>query len=230
MINDIYELLKTILNKELRGNLTPTEYNLIAKQAQNEIYRGYFEDEARDKYKEKRGLSSKGYANLSLNQRQRIDQFSSKATLSFDSPDFVLPTDLYLIKDFGIDFNGTVVEEMEGQYIGFLGKSLAAPSEVFPIYEQTGNKITISPSTIQTGVTCRYLRKPLDPKWTYQIIGGVELFNPSSNDFQDFELHTSEFSNLVIVMASYFGLNLKEEVVIKYVTEKKQQQTAREEQ
>ena len=130
MINDIYEVLKTILNKELRGNVTPTEYNLLAKQAQLEIYRGYFEDEARDKYKETRGLSTKGYANLALNQRQRIDQFAKKATLTFATPDFVLPTDLYLIKDYGIDYNGTVVEEIEGQYVGFLGKSLAAPSSI----------------------------------------------------------------------------------------------------
>tara|TARA_R110000772_G_scaffold50518_4_gene116138 strand:- start:16869 stop:17561 length:693 start_codon:yes stop_codon:yes gene_type:complete len=230
MINDIYEVLKTILNKELRGNVTPTEYNLLAKQAQLEIYRGYFEDEARDKYKETRGLSTKGYANLALNQRQRIDQFAKKATLTFATPDFVLPTDLYLIKDYGIDYNGTVVEEIEGQYVGFLGKSLAAPSSIFPTYEQTGNLITIAPATIVAGVTCRYLREPLDPKWTYNIVSSTEVYNPSLNDFQDFELHISEFSNLVIVMAGYFGLNLREETVVQYVSEKKKEQTAREEQ
>jgi len=222
MINNAYELLKTILNKELRGNVTPTEYNLIAKQAQEEIFRGYFEDEARDKYKEKRGLSSKGYANLSLNQRQRIDQFSKRAVLTYSTPNFVLPTDLYFIKDFGIDANGTVVEEMEGQYVSFLGKSLAAPSTIFPTYEQTGNLLTISPATIVSGVNCRYVRTPLDPKWTYTVVSGVELYNPSANDFQDFELHTSEFSNLVIRMLSYFGINIREAEIMQYAEALKQ--------
>lgn len=230
MINNIYELLKTIMNKELRGNLTPTEFNLIAKQVQYEIYRGYFDDEARDKYKEKRGLSSKGYANLSLNQRQRIDKFSAKATLTYSAPNFVLPANLYLIKDFGIDYNGTVVEEMEGQYMGFLGKSLAAPSTTFPVYEQVGDLITISPATIVDTVTCRYIRTPLDPKWTYNVVSGTELYNPSANDFQDFELHVSEFSNIVIRMLSYFGINIRETEVTQYAEALKQKEEVREEQ
>jgi hypothetical protein len=229
MINSVYELLKTILNKELRGNVTPIEFNLIAKQAQEEIFRGYFEDEARDKYKEKRGLSSKGYANLALIQRQRIDQFSKKATLTYSDPNFILPEDLYFIKDFGVDYNGTVVEEMEGQYVSFLGKSLAAPSTVFPTYEQEGGLITITPDTIVSGVTCRYVKSPEDPKWTYTIVSGTEMYNPDADDFQDFELHISEFTNLVIRMLSYFGVNIREPEVSQYAEALKKEKETREE-
>ena len=229
MINTVYDLLKTILNKELRGNVTPIEYNLIAKEAQEDIIRGYFEDEARDKYKETRGLSSKGYANLALNQRQRIDKFSKKATLTFNTPNFILPDDLYFIKDFGVDYNGTVVEEMEGQNVAFLGKSLASPSITFPIYEQEGNVLKISPPTIVSGVTCRYLRKPLDPKWTYTVVGGVELYNPDADDFQDFELHTSEFSNIVMKMLSLFGVNIREKEIVDYAQIAKDKRDAKEE-
>lgn len=230
MINNIYELLKTILNKELRGVLSPTEFNLLAKQVQEEIFRGYFEDEARDKVKEKKGMSVKGYGNLAFNQRQRLDQFSAKANLVYSSPSFALPSNLYMIKDDGVLYDGTVVTEMEGQYIGYASKSLGAPSETFPVYEHIGSTIEVLPSTITSGVVCRYIRKPLDPKWTYTIVSNMELFNPSAVDFQDFELHASEFSNIVIRMASYFGINLREEEVIKYIEIKKQDTVAREEQ
>lgn len=230
MINSIYELLKTIINKELRGNLTPVEFNLIAKQVQEEIFRGYFEDEARDKYREKRGIVSQGYANLSFNQRQRIDQFSAQAVLAYSAPNFTLPADLYLIKDFGIDVNGTVVEEMEGQKVAFLGKSLAAPSTTFPTYEPKAGIITISPATIITGVNCRYLRKPLDPKWTYTVVSNTELYNPGAGDFKDFELHPSEFSNIVIRMLSYFGVNIGQTEVTQYAEALKQKQEIKEEQ
>lgn len=229
MINSTYELLKTILNKELRGNVTPIEMNLIAKQVQEEIFRGYFEDEARDKYKEKRGLSSKGYANLALLQRQRIDQFSEKAALTYSAPNFLLPEDLYFIKDFGIDHNGIVVEEMEGQYVSFLGKSLAAPSTVFPTYEQSGNLLTIAPTTIISGITCRYVRKPKDPKWTYTIVANTEMYDPDADDFQDFELHTSEFTNIVVRMLSYFGVNIREADVSQYAEALKKEKETREE-
>lgn len=230
MINTVYELLKTILNKELRGNVTPAEYNLIAKQVQEEIFRGYFEDEARDKYKEKTGRTGNGFSNLSFNQRQRIEQFNASATLTYASPNFTLPADLYLIKDFGIDYNGTVVEEIEGQYVGFLGKTIAAPSTVFPTYEQKSGLITINPATIVSGVTCRYLRLPADPKWTYTVASGTELYNPAAGDFQDFELHPSEFSNIVIRMLSYFGINIRETEITKYAEAMKQKEEAREEQ
>lgn len=229
MINTAYELLKTIVNKELRGNVTPTEYNLIAKQVQEEIFRNYFEDESRDKYKEKRGISNKGYGNLALNQRQRIDQFSKTATLTYSAPNFALPTDLYFIKDFGITAGGTVVEEMEGHNLGFLGNSLAAPSTSFPIYEQEGNLITITPSTIVSGVSCKYVRKPLDPKWTYTVVSDVEMYNPSANDFQDFELHTSEFSNIVMKMLSLFGINIRESEIVNYAELMKNKTEVREE-
>lgn len=230
MINSIYELLKTILNKELRGNLTPTEFNLIAKQVQEEIFRGYFEDEARDKTKEMRGMASKGFSNLSFNQRQRIEQFAAKATLTYNDPNFDLPANLYMIKDHGIDYNGTVIDEIEGQYVGFAGKSLMAPSTTFPTYEHIGGQISVAPSTITSGVTCRYVRVPADPKWTYTVVSNTELFNIAAGDYQDFELHPSEFSNIVIRMASYFGVNLREEQVIQYAEAMKQKTDIKEEQ
>ena len=86
------------------------------------------------------------------------------------------------------------------------------------------------PNTITTGVTCRYLREPLDPKWTFTDVSGTEMFNPSAVDFQDFELHTSEFPNIVIQMLSFFGINIREPMVTQYAEALKQKQTNKEEQ
>ena len=36
------------------------------------------------------------------------------------------------------------------------------------------------------------------------------MYDPSNASFQDFELHESEFSNIVLRMLSYFGINLRE--------------------
>lgn len=230
MINDIYELIKTIMNKELRGLLTPTEFNIIAKQVQEEIFRGYFEDEARDKIKGKRGLAGQGYSNLSFTQRQRIEQFGATATLSYSDPNFTLPADLYFIKDRGVIAAGAVVQEVESQNVGFLANSIGASSTTFPTYEQIGNLITILPATIITGVTCRYLRLPADPKWTYTIVSNAELFNVAAGDYQDFELHTSEFSNIAVRMLSYFGINVRETEVTQYAESLKQKTDIKEEQ
>ena len=237
MIDQIYKLLQTITNKELRGNVTPSEFNLIAKQVSFEIFREYFEDANRDKNKDNRGLANKNYANLPFNQRQRIDQFSVTASLVFDPSgligepsSFFLPEDIYFIKDRGISHNGNVVDETESSDISFLSSSLAKPSMSFPVYERFASSIQIFPDTIVSGVTCRYLREPKDPKWTYRSVGGSELFDPSQSDFQDFELHTGEFTNIVIKMLSYFGINIRETEVTQYAEALKQKELIREEQ
>ena len=218
MIDTIFQITKTVVNKELRGNLTPAEFNLIATQVQERIFRGYMEDENRDKIKQNRGMTSKNFANLSLYQRQRIEQFWASATLVYNgaSQDFTLPTDLYWIKDRGIDYNGTVVDEAEASDISFQISSLATPSETFPIYERKTTSIRIFPVSITANVTCRYLRTPKPPKWTYQIVNNIEMFDPTQTDYQDFELHESEFSRIVIMILSYFGINIRDTQVTQY--------------
>ncbi|AGO47960.1 structural protein [Cellulophaga phage phi40:1] len=232
MINKVFDLLKTIVNKEVRGNVpSPDELNLIAKQVQSEIFRAYFEDENRDKIKQNRGATSSGYSNLAFNQRQKIDQFSDKAALVVSTgSDFLLPDDLYQIKDNGLDYNGKVISEMEGQRFSFANTSLMKPSETFPTYERYGNKISVSPNTITSGVTCRYTRIPKDPKWTYSIAFDREFFNPSADDFQDFELHESEFSNIVVRMLSYLGIHIREVEVTQYAEKLKEKTEIRDEQ
>ena len=76
MIDLIYKTLLTIINKENQGYVSPTEFNILANNVQNEIFRGYFEDENKDKTKDNKGYTNKGYANLDFNERQRINQFS----------------------------------------------------------------------------------------------------------------------------------------------------------
>jgi len=232
MIDTVYQLLKTIVNKELRGNLSPAEFNLIAKQAQESIFRGYFEDANRDKIKENRGLTNKNFANLSLYQRQRIEKFSASSSLTYNGSisRFDLPTDLYFIKDRGVAYNGNVVDEVQSSDITFLSASSAGASETFPVYELFDTSIKVLPATIITGVSCQYLRVPANPKWTYIIVSGVEMFDSTLSDYQDFELHTSEFTNIVITMLSYFGINIRETEVTQYAEALKQKQMIEEEQ
>ena len=230
MIDIVYQLLKTIVNKELRGNVTPAEFNLIAKQVQDRIFRGYFEDVNRDKVKENRGLTSQNYGNLPLYQRQRMDVFSATVPLpTLVSPiKFFIPSDLYLIKENGVTTSGRVIQEMEVADNAYLQNSLAASSSTFPTYTQIGTEIVVTPNVF-TSITLQYFRKPTNPKWTYSIIGGTAMFNNGAVDFQDFELNESEFPNIVIQMLSFFGINIRETEVTQYAEALKQKQDNKEE-
>lgn len=227
MIDLVYKTLQTIINKENNGYVSPTEFNLLANKVQEEIFREYFEDENRDKNRDNRGLTNKGYGNLDFNQRQLISQFSDKKTISLFDSKIALPTDLYLIEDDGVTSpEGTVIEEIERGAISYLLKSSSKPTTLYPVYERYSNFIEIYPSTI-TSCVVRYIRKPKPPVWTYSVVGGKEMFNPSNTSYQDFELHSSEFSNIILRMLSAFSINLRELEITKIAEELKSQLTVK---
>lgn len=221
MIDLIYKTLLTIINKENQGYVSPTEFNILANNVQSEIFRGYFEDDNRDKNRENKGLTNKGYGNLDFNQRQRIQQFSATSpTLSLSGSSFSLPSDLYFIEDDGVvtGANEThpnrVIEEIERHELGYLANSEAAPTELYPVYERFSDSIVVTPSTVDE-IKIRYVRTPKMPNWTYFALpSGEPLYNPADVDFQDFELHESEFANIILKMLSYFSINLREAEVV----------------
>jgi len=232
MIDIIYQIIKTVLNKELRGNITPDGFNKIAKQVQDEIFMDYFIDVNLQKNKQNRGLTNKNYANIAKNIRQKITRFHNMSNLTFNgtSGNFDLPTNLYFIEDNGLIYNGNVIEEVQGANFGYMTSSIASPSVTFPVYEGYEDAVRVYPSEIQDNVSCRYLRRPVDPKWTYTVIGDVELFDNSMLDFQDFELHVSEIPKIVINMLSYLGVNIRENEVVQYVETLKMKAEAKEQQ
>ena len=219
MLDRVYQTVLTLLSKDLQGNVTPVEFNRLAKLAQDEIFRGYFEDENRDKNRQNKGLTNRGYSNLSFNQRQRIQPFKEgeivlASGLFPTGNSFDLPTNLYMLEDNGVSTtDGILIEEVPSNSIVTLRNTSVAPSATYPVYESYNTGITVSPNTI-ISIDVRYIRKPLDPNWTYTVVGNNPLFNPASVDYQDFELTESEFTNLVVKMLGYFGVTIREADVI----------------
>ncbi len=226
MIDQVYQTTLTILSKDNQGYISPEEFNKIANLVQMEIFRGYFEDENRDKNKQNRGLSNEGYSNLPFNQRQRIDQFAATTSIVYSSGTHLLPADLYLLEEDGITLpsNGAVIEEVERKDLAFLNKSDAKPTVTYPIYERFNTYIKVYPQSVIVNLDCRYLRVPKELKWTYFVLPNNQvMFDPTNTSYQDFELHESEFSNITIKVLSYFGITLRESDIVQIAESLKQQ-------
>ena len=220
MINDIYIVLQTIINKEQNGYVTPEEFNKIAKQSQEKIFRSYFEDLNRDQNRENKGFSSPGHGNLVANQEERINVFATSDTMSKSGNTYPLPSDLYKIEDNGlIDDANNVIDKIPRRLSGYLNNSLAAPSTLFKVYERIGNTVNVLPAAYTGDVLINYIRKPADPVWGYTVVSNEPLYDAGSTT--DFELHPSEFSNIVLEMLTYFGLNLREGEVVQLAQELK---------
>lgn len=229
MIDKVYKTVNILVNKEIQGYVSPDEFNTLANTTQLEIFREYFEDANRDKNRENRGLTNGGYSNLAYNQRQRIEQFASDGVATEDAvlgqgKLYTLPEDLYFIEQDGLSTTGgQVIEEVERKDLNYLMSSMVKPTELNPVYERQSKKVKVYPSTLTGNLPLRYLRTPKMPKWTFFVLpDGNPAYNPSAPDFQDLELHESEFSNIVIRLLSYFGINLREQEVIQVAEKIKQ--------
>ena len=75
MIDLAFKTVQTILNKDNQGYVSPTEFNLLAKQAQEEIYQSYFEDINFAYNRRNRGVTNNDYGDIELNIRQKLDLF-----------------------------------------------------------------------------------------------------------------------------------------------------------
>ncbi len=94
-----------------------------------------------------------------------------------------------------------------------------SPSQVYPAYTQSGNFISVFPTTInQAGeVAAQYIRYPLDPKWTFTTISsGSPIFDQSQSDYQDFELPLDDSNDLVAKILQYAGISIREADVFKF--------------
>lgn len=234
MIDLIYKTLLTIINKENQGYISPTEFNFLANNVQNEIFRDYFEDENKYKNKKNRGLTNKGFSNLDFNQKQKISIFSENDIIYNVNNVFYLPNDLYFIQDNGVscinlyDSKTVVIEEVEINVLNYLLSSISSPSNEYPIYVQFEDYISVYPKTILK-IFLKYIRIPKKPLWTYRVLSnGLEIFDRTNNDFQDFELHKSEFSNIINRMLTYFGINLREKEVMQIAETLKDKLTIKE--
>ena len=138
------------------------------------------------------------------------------------------------VQTFSIWSNREVVEierVHQNRVMQLLSSNLTAPSEEFPIYAVNGSDATVYPASISApnpitlGVgsnntimmMCQYIRYPLDPKWTFtNITGGEPVFDQSQVDYQDFELPTDAFQDLIIRILQYAGVSIRELEVVKY--------------
>jgi len=90
---------------------------------------------------------------------------------------------------------------------------ITKPTATFPVYLYEQGDIFIYPTTIQTGITVSYIRTPLDIVWNYTT-GGQGQYIYNANGSQDFELHTSEQSEIILRILVYAGMVVEDPTVI----------------
>lgn len=213
MINDVRNMVDFILNKESRGYITPLQFNTFAKQAQQEVVDDFFYDYNKSIVGKNQRVT---YKELIKRSKEGMDIFAVPPTsLTYDSGSglFNPPSDFYT--SISLMYNDKEIEEVPRDKLSyFLTNSLVGPSVFYPSYIKYNDKYKVYPETITANVKLIYFRNPKDPNWTYEMIGGNAVFNPSKSGFQDFEVGFEDKFKLITKILKYAGLNIREADVV----------------
>ena len=227
-IDNVYKTVLNILNKENRGYITPKEFNTLANQAQSEIFEGYF--------------SSRNYAitndsdhsDIRKNIEEKIDLFKNEETI--DSSGFLnaagdttfnyyaYPSNFYRLISVVDDEYKNLIEECKSTTAKIITSSiLMSPSEYCPIYVLHEGGIKVLPVEI-TKIIIEYIRKPAEPNWVGGTDGSGQIrANTADLNYQNFELHASEFPELVIRILTYAGVSIRAADITQAAATKEQQ-------
>jgi hypothetical protein len=245
MINSVRNTVLAVLNKNNYGYVSPSDFNLYAKQSQLEIFEEYFSQYNKTINAENARMSGTSYADIRKSIEECIEIFSQTSTLTQVAPGsnrFYLPSltttgfDYFLInKVLCYDasgptrvFKGEAEKVNHSQITMLVNSLLTTPTEQYPAYVQEGGIMTVYPSTINlpSEVDAQYFRYPKDPKWTYiTLASGEPVFDQSQPDYQDFEVPLEDEYKLVSKILQYCGMSIREIQVAQFGAVEEQKQS-----
>lgn len=238
MINSVRNTVLSVLNKNNYGYISPSDFNLFAKQAQMEIYEEYYSSYNKAINAENSRVSGTEYADIENPIAEVLEGFLRNDTLVQVTPatnQYYVPSlvttgyNFYMISRLTC-FNGTTrlgdAEKVANARLYMLLDSmLTAPTTQYPAYIIEGDVISVYPDTINgvSSLKCSYFRLPLDPKWTYiSLPNGEPAFDQSQPDYQDFELPLEDEYKLVMKILQYCGMSIREIQVAQYGIQQEQ--------
>ena len=209
MINSVRNTVLSILNKNNYGYISPSDFNLFAKQAQLDIFESYFNDLARFL---RMSSNDTVYADKVDAVQERIDVHEKfNQNVSMSSNVGTLPTHYKLGKVYttaGVEIQKISTNELNH----YTSNNLLKPTATNPVFIKTSaTTIAVYPETITSNVACNLIEKPATPDWGYVVINGKALYNSSAST--NFDLHDAEENNLVMRILELSGITLKDQVL-----------------
>jgi len=235
-VNDVYQTVLFILNKEQRGYMTPPEFNKVGAQVQNQIFEKYFED--LNFFLRNRPTDNE-YADRIKTTEEKITYFEVSNTLAggnpFDLTTLPVGEELHRLGTVEFD-NG--VENSELQFVShhelnlIKRSKLTAPTLIRPLYTLNGNTLTSYPD-IPT-LIFNYVKKPKDPIWAFDIgtqgqyeyvaPGNPSQYPASATGSVHFEISNIDKTELIIGILLYAGVIIRDPQIVQAASSAIQQE------
>ena len=195
-IDTVYQRVLTLANKEQRGYITPQEFNLLANQAQQEIFEQYIYDLNQRTRLEPEEPGVRGEEDVETLLNEKLAPFTKISTVIGGVK---YPTNYTIGKVF---YNNFEAEKLPRNEVVNISSSTrhVANAHRSPVYCESaivGQDVFVVVNTGQatTGVTCEVINQPARVEWDYVVVNQKALYNAVGST--NFELHISEETNIV---------------------------------
>ena len=231
-IDNVYQKVLVLANKEQRGYVTPQEFNLFANQAQLEIFEQYFYDI--NQFGRAPGNENEygDILNL-LNEKISVFKFHNNrpvfnSVISGAGALWLKPPNMYRLGTVWYSWQQNLVDGVEIQEVNanelldILNSPLTMPRynlstriATNPIYVDDEAGLIIYPSNIvsQNTVIASFVALPTVPRWGYVVISEKAMFDPSTTTH--FDLHPTEETELVYKILKYAGISMDKDSIMR---------------
>ena len=212
-INEAYNFLSFISNKNQSGTPTPIQFNQMASRAQWE----FFEKEYL-KWQQTQDVTDA----LAIFLTSLSTSVSVTGKLSYPS-DYEHASSMrhYFVKQNNQGIEVPVIEVDNNKYADYVESEIVTPTLRAPIFTAYSTYIQFAPYNIGQA-TFDYFRTPKEPIWAYTTVNNRPVYDPINSI--DWELPNQCHNQLIFMMASYLGINLREQDLIQYSEIQKQEQ------
>tara|TARA_R100001463_G_scaffold26963_4_gene62763 strand:+ start:234 stop:953 length:720 start_codon:yes stop_codon:yes gene_type:complete len=215
-VNEVYQTVLLILNKEQRGYMTPDEFNKIATQVQLEIFEKFFEDYNQYIRMPKTDVEFASRMDHIHEEFQVFEKTLQASAVVALSNIYTQPVDLHR---FGSAFyttgkNSPEIEIVSSRDYHQLRLSpLTQPNTNFPVAIYQDNKLTVYPQTANpqvSDISFNYIRKPANVVWAFTVGSLGQYIYDSGVASIDFEISDSQQTEVILKILQYAGIVIRD--------------------
>ena len=235
-VNTVYQTVLYIINKEQRGYITPAEFNSLATQVQDEIFQSYFPDGNQvNRVNQNNTQNDTEFFDMFKDISYKLYPFEQDLVFQYDADLvgwYIQPQVVYKLGEIISTYNGQPQFESITQLVSkkdyekIIRSKLTAPTKKFPICFTT-NVVTGPATVVQLPIgslllkvfpnpdvlTINCLTQPTPPRWGFNV-GPQGQYLYSGGQSINFQLDTSEKSNIVTNILKYCGIIIKDPTII----------------
>lgn len=213
-VNEVYQLIQFIINKNQNGYFTPDEFNQVIHQAEVS-YMDYLVGQFQQ-YQAGRPIPNVQFGNNETT-RQRVTPFIYNQLLTVDSNGFSpYPSDYLLTDSMYTGIYGKI-KFVQQDYLANYLNSRISPVATNPIYLIEREGFRFYPNNIgQARVS--YIKSPRTMVYGYTLDGnGLPVYNPATS--VDPEWQELDLLEIISRALRMIGVNLQSGVITQYANE-----------